>query len=73
MKPEHKSGSMNMGTDGKTRPTSTQGVASPRANQGETKDRSSSTVSTRVGRNTVDIDVPALRNLVDTLKTRLKP
>jgi hypothetical protein len=27
-----------MGTDGKTRPTSTQGVASPRANKGETKE-----------------------------------
>jgi hypothetical protein len=62
-----------MGTDGKTRPTSTQGVASPRANQGETKDRSTSPVSTRVGRNTVDIDVPALRNLVDTLNNKLKP
>jgi hypothetical protein len=73
VKPQQKSGSMNMGTDGKTRPTSTQGVASPRANQIETKDRSSSTVSTRVGRNAVDIDIPALRNLVDTVKTKLKP
>jgi hypothetical protein len=29
--------------------------------------------STRVGRNTVDIDVPALRHLVDTVKDMLKP
>jgi hypothetical protein len=72
VKPEHKSGSMNMGTDGKTRPTSSHGVASPRANQGERNDRSTSSVSTRVGRNTVDIDVPALRNFVDTVKTKLK-
>jgi hypothetical protein len=36
-------------------------------------DRSTSPVSTRVGRNTVDIDVPALRHLVDTVKTKLKP
>ena len=38
MKPAVKRGSRNMGTDGKTRPTSTQGVASPRANKGETKE-----------------------------------
>ena len=62
-----------MGMDGKTKPTSTQGVANPRANEGETKDRSTSAVSTRVGRNTVDIDVPALRHLVDTVKDKLKP
>jgi hypothetical protein len=37
------------------------------------RDRSTSPVSTRVGRNTVDIDVPALRHLVDTVKTKLKP
>jgi hypothetical protein len=30
-------------------------------------------VSTRVGRNTVEIDVPALRHLVDTVKDKLKP
>ena len=41
-------------------------------NEGETKDRSTSAVSTRVGRNTVDIDVPALRHLVDTVKDKLK-
>jgi hypothetical protein len=62
-----------MGTDGKTRPTSTQWIASPRTNEGETKDRSTLPVSTRVGRNTVDIDVPALRHLVDTVKDKLKP
>jgi len=38
MKPAVKRGSRNMGTDGKTRPTSTQGVASPRANKGELKE-----------------------------------
>jgi hypothetical protein len=37
------------------------------------RDRSASPVSTRVGRNSVDIDVPALRHLVDTVKTKLKP
>jgi hypothetical protein len=37
------------------------------------QNRSSSPVSTRVGRNTVDIDVPALRHLVDTVKDKLKP
>jgi hypothetical protein len=35
MKPADKSEPRNIGTDGKTRPTSTQGVASPRANIGE--------------------------------------
>jgi hypothetical protein len=37
------------------------------------QDRSTSPVSTRVGRNTVDIDVPALKHLVDTVKDKLKP
>ena len=37
------------------------------------QDRSSSPVSTRVGRNSVDIDVPALRHLVDIVKDKLKP
>jgi len=37
------------------------------------QDRSTSPLSTRVGRNNVDIDVPALRHLVDTVKDRLKP
>ena len=37
------------------------------------QDRSASPVSTRVGRNTVDIDVPALRHLVETVKDKLKP
>ena len=36
------------------------------------QDQSASPVSTRVGRNTVDIDVPALRHLVDTVKNKLK-
>jgi hypothetical protein len=36
------------------------------------EDRSSSTVPTRVGRNAVDIDVPALKHLVDTVKEKLK-
>jgi hypothetical protein len=33
MKPAEKMGKRNMGTDGKTRPTSTQGVASPRTSK----------------------------------------
>jgi hypothetical protein len=37
------------------------------------QDGSTSPVSTRVGRNTVDIDVPALRHLVDTMKAKLIP
>ena len=37
------------------------------------QDRGASPVSTRVGRNTVDIDVPALRHLVETVKDKLKP
>jgi hypothetical protein len=37
------------------------------------QDRSISPVSTRVGRNAVDIDVPALRHLVETVKDKLKP
>jgi hypothetical protein len=37
------------------------------------RDRRTSPVSTRVGRNSVDIDVPALRQLVDTVKDKLKP
>jgi hypothetical protein len=36
------------------------------------QDSSTSSVSTRVGRNTVDIDVPALKHLVDTVKDKLK-
>lgn len=30
-------------------------------------------VSTRVGRNSVEIDVPALKHLVETVKSKLKP
>jgi len=37
------------------------------------QDRSTSPVSTRVGWNTVDIDVPALKHLVETVKDKLKP
>jgi hypothetical protein len=38
MKPAEKMGKRNMDTDGKTRPTSTQGVASPRTSkEGKTK------------------------------------
>jgi hypothetical protein len=37
------------------------------------QDRSNSPISTRVGRNSVDIDVPALRHLVETVKDKLKP
>lgn len=37
------------------------------------QDRSTSSVSTRVGRDSVDIDTNALRHLVDTVKDRLKP
>jgi hypothetical protein len=37
------------------------------------QNRSASPVSTRIGQNTVDIDVPALRHLVETVKDKLKP
>jgi hypothetical protein len=37
------------------------------------QDRTTSPVSTRVGRDNVDIDTNALRHLVDTVKDRLKP
>jgi hypothetical protein len=37
------------------------------------RDRNTSPVPTRVGRNTVNIDVPALKHLVDTVKDKLKP
>jgi hypothetical protein len=37
------------------------------------RDPGSSLVSTRVGRNNVDIDTGALRHLVDTVKDKLKP
>ena len=36
------------------------------------QDRNSSTIPTRVGRNAVDINVPALKHLVDTVKEKLK-
>ncbi len=35
--------------------------------------RSTPPVSTRVGKDRVEIDVPALRHLVDTVKDKLKP
>jgi hypothetical protein len=35
--------------------------------------RGTSTVSTRVGRDSVEIDVGALKHLVDTMKAKLKP
>jgi hypothetical protein len=54
------------------KPSSEESVESDVALKSE-QDRSTSPVSTRVGRNTVDIDVPALRHLVDTVKTKLKP
>jgi hypothetical protein len=37
------------------------------------QDRSTPPVSTRVGKDQVEIDVPALRHLVDTVKDKLKP
>jgi hypothetical protein len=37
------------------------------------QDRSTSTVSTRVGRDSVEIDVSALKHLVDTMNAKLKP
>ena len=37
------------------------------------EDHHTSPVPTRVGRNTVHIDVPALKHLVDTVKDKLKP
>ena len=41
-------------------------------NTGSGQVRSTSPVSTRIGRDTVEIDVGALRHLVDTMKTKLK-
>jgi hypothetical protein len=35
--------------------------------------RNTSPVSTRVGRNIVEIDVSALRHLVNTIKVKLRP
>jgi hypothetical protein len=40
---------------------------------GSEQERDTSAVSTRVGRNTVDIDVPALRHRINTVKDMLKP
>ena len=37
------------------------------------EDRNTTPVPTRVGQNTVDIDVPALRHLVGKLKSELMP
>jgi len=37
------------------------------------QDRTNPTVPTRVGRNTVEIDVDALKHLVGTVKAKLKP
>jgi hypothetical protein len=37
------------------------------------EDRSTTLVPTRVGRNTVDIDVPKLRHLVSKMKSELMP
>ena len=37
------------------------------------QDRSTPTIPTRVGRDAVDIDVRALKHLVDTVKDKLKP
>jgi hypothetical protein len=36
-------------------------------------ERGTSTVSTRVGRDSVEIDVSALKHLVDTVKAKLRP
>jgi hypothetical protein len=46
---------------------------SPEESAESEQDRSTSPVSTRVGRNTVDIDVPALRHLVEIVRDKLKP
>jgi hypothetical protein len=40
-------------------------------NTGSGQVRSTSFVSTRIGRDTVEIDVGALRHLVETIKTKL--
>jgi hypothetical protein len=48
---------------------STESNVEPKFEQG----RSPAHVSTRIGQNTVDIDVPALRHLVETVKDKLKP
>ena len=53
--------------------TSTNDGKVSEVNSKSEEDRSSSTRPTRVGRNTVDIDVPALKHLVDTVKDKLKP
>jgi len=37
------------------------------------QNRNTPSVSTRVGKDNVDIDVPALKHLVDTVKDKLKP
>jgi hypothetical protein len=39
----------------------------------ERNDRNTLPVPTRVGRNTVEIDVPALKHLVGTMKAKLTP
>ena len=48
---------------------STEPNVEPKFEQG----RSTSPVSTRIGQNTVGIDVPALSHLVETVKDKLKP
>jgi hypothetical protein len=37
------------------------------------QDRRASPISTRIGRNKVEIDVSALKHLVDTVNAKLKP
>ena len=37
------------------------------------QNRNTPSVSTRVGKDNVDIDVPALKHLVNTVKDKLKP
>jgi hypothetical protein len=53
------------------KPSAEESVESDVRSESE-QDRGSSPVSTRVGRNSVDIDVPALRHFVDTVKNKLK-
>jgi hypothetical protein len=47
------------------------GKESAEHNTGAGQVRSTSHVSTRIGRDTVEIDVGALRHLVETMKTKL--
>jgi hypothetical protein len=61
-----------MTLDSDHQPSAKESVESDVGSKSE-QDRTTSTVPTRVGRNTVEIDVDALRHLVGTVKAKLKP